>query len=206
MEQKTCDIPPSCGSLLYHSSCCSLYRSLARGHRQISEAFSSRQCTPWKLLQISQVKIESWCYAKPENESDETGAQSNDDKVTELLPSEGQPWIPLMGFCAFIAALNSVTLLEQFSIYTDRQLGRFTAPEGRWPRMALSEWQLSSFPSQICCTVSGTSCYINSAQSVGEILQQVPEEGMLNNVNQSVLFFFLTPTSIKSGGFCHGLL
>lgn len=205
MEQKTSDTSPSCGSLLHHVSCCGIYSSLARGHRQMSEAFSSRQCTPQKLLQISQMKIESWCCAKPENESDETGAQSNDDKVTELLPSERQPWIPLMGFCAFrslTAALNSVTWLEQFSIYVDRQLGRFTSLESRWPGMTFSERQLS-FPSQICCTVSSTSCYINSAQSVGEILQQVPEEGMLNNVN---LFFFFYPTSVKSGGFCHGLL
>lgn len=117
----------------------------------------------------------------------------------------------LDGFLCFHESHSSPefsSLLEQFSIYIDRQLGRFTAPEGRWPRMAFSEWQLSSFPSQICCTVSSTSCYINSAQSVGEILQQVPEEGMLNNVNQSVLFFFFffTPPSIKSGGFCYGLL
>lgn len=70
--------------------------------------------------------MESWFCAKQENESDETGAQLDDDKVTELLPSERQPWIPLMCFCAFmslIAALNSVTLLEQFRIYIDSQEG-----------------------------------------------------------------------------------
>ena len=100
----------------------------------MSQAVSGGQDTQRKLPQISQMKIESWFCAKKENESDETGAQSDDDKVTELLPSERQPWIPLMGFCAFmslIAALNSVTLLEQFSVYIDRQSGRFTAQEGR---------------------------------------------------------------------------
>lgn len=100
----------------------------------MSQAFSGRQDTQWKLPQISQMKIASGFCAKKGNESDETGAQSDDDKVTELLPSERQPWIPLMGFSAFmilIAAFNSVTLLEQFSVYIDRQSGRFTAPEGR---------------------------------------------------------------------------
>lgn len=100
----------------------------------MSQTFSGRQDTQRKLPQISQMKIESWFRAKKENESDETGAQSDDDKVTELLPSERQLWIPLMGFWAFmslIASLNSVTLLEQFSVYIDRQSGRFAAWEGR---------------------------------------------------------------------------
>lgn len=75
----------------HRSSCCSTH-SLAKGHRQMSQAFSGRQGTRWKPPQISQMKVGSWFCAKKkkENESDETDAGADDDKVSELLPSERQ--------------------------------------------------------------------------------------------------------------------